>query len=166
MNLQKILWNELEYAKKNEYYITEYIAFIKAVKKWAEIIVLLLVTSGLAAWLSTQDTKWAVASSIVSVLAKIAELVVEKFVANDEYVQDLADLKKDWLRHFHVVEKIWLEWYIEGKEEVDILQYYLSEIVPNKASLEEKDSEIKIWRFFFLNNKSDKRTELAMNVYN
>jgi hypothetical protein len=166
MELNNILWAELNYSKKYELFLTEYIAFIKGSKKYAEIATLVFSSSGLVSWISTKDTKWLAISSVVSVAAKVAELFVDKLIANDEYVQDLAEFKTEWLAHFYKVEKIFLQWHLGEAASDCVLNYYFDVIVPSRQLLEKKDAEIKIWRFPHLNWISDKRTNKSMSIYN
>ncbi len=156
----------MDYAKKNEIYLTHYISFQKGFKKALEIAVLVLTSTGLLSWLEaskqvTTLTKWSIGISIV---LQLAQLLLDKVVANDEYIDDLRHLKKLWVEHFDRLENIHLSMTHDDLTDKESLKLY-KETKPFLQLIEDLDSDLKIWTWFFIDNKANKLTKQYMNKY-
>jgi hypothetical protein len=155
------------YAKKNDEFISIYISFLKSTKKFFEITILLLTSSGFLTWISTKNTNSiliGVSIGLASFL-QILELVQDKLIANDEYIDDVIELRKQWILYFDKLEKVWLDLNHKRIDEIKASDIF-SKLKPLKQSIENKDSDIKLWEFFFLKRKADELTNNFMTRYN
>jgi hypothetical protein len=165
--MRTVIWNEMYYAKKNDEFISIYISFLKSTKKFFEITILLLTASGFLTWISTKNTNsLLIGLSIgLATFLKLLELMQDKLIANDEYIDDVIELRKNWIIYFDKLEKVWFDLNqkrIDDNKASDIF----SELKTLKLSIEQADSDIKLWNFFFLNRKADKLTNNYMTRYN
>ena len=162
-----LIWNEMYYAKKNDEFISIYISFLKSTKKYFEITILLLTSSGFITWISTKNTNSiliGVSIGLASFL-QLLELVQDKLIANDEYIDDVIELRKNWIIYFNKLEKIWLDLNQKRIDDIKASDEFL-ELKPLKLSIEQADSDIKLWELFFLKRKADKLTNNFMTRYN
>ena len=165
--MRTLIWNEMYYAKKNDEFISIYISFLKSTKKFFEITILLLTTSGFLTWISTKNTNsiFIGISVGLATFLKLLELVQDKMIANDEYIDDVIELRKNWIIYFDKLEKIWLDLNQKRIDDNKASDTF-SELKPLKLSIEQADSDIKLWSFFFLNRKADRLTNSFMTRYN
>lgn len=156
----------MDYAKKNELYLTRYISFQKGFKKSLEIAILLLTSTGLLTWLDankqvTTLTKWSIGLSIV---LQLAQLLLDKVVANEEHIDDLRHLKKLWVEYFDKLEHIHFSIFHDNMTDKEAFDRYMA-TKPFRQNIEDLDSDIKIWGLFFITNKSNNLTKQYMSRY-
>lgn len=85
--MRTLIWNEMYYAKKNDEFISIYISFLKSTKKFFEITILLLTSSGFITWISTKNTNSILIGISIGLASflQLLELLQDKLIANDEY---------------------------------------------------------------------------------
>lgn len=161
-----IIWKEMYYAKKNEEYITLYISFLKSIKKYIDLIIIIFTSTGVLSWFSeNKESKiiMGVCLVIVGIFQSI-EIIQTKFIASDEYIDDAIDLKLQWIAYFNKLEKLLLDTKINKTDNSTILSSY-NRLKSLKQSIEKKDSDIKLWRIHIINKKADLRTNNFMYRY-
>ena len=165
--MRTLIWNEMYYAKKNDEFISIYISFLKSTKKFFEITILLLTSSGFITWISTKNTNSILIGVSVGLASflQLLELLQDKLIANDEYIDDVIDLRKNWIIYFDKLEKIWLDLNQKRIDDIEASDAFL-ELKKIKLSIEQTDSNIKLWEPFFLKHKADKLTNNYMTRYN
>lgn len=163
--MRGILWHEMYNAKKNDEYIVVYIALLKTSKKFFELSILLLTSTGFIVWLSSKNTSIFIGLSTgLAAFLKILELIQDKIVASDEYIKDVIDLRFKWMTYYDNISKIWLNLEHERINNDEASRQF-EKLRSKKRDIEIDDSNIKIWQIFFLNNKADLRTNKHMEQY-
>lgn len=164
--MRNLIWNEMCYAKKNDEYITIYISFQKSLKKFFEMITLILTSSGFIAWLSTKNTNSIIVGISIGLAAfvQLLQLLQDKVIVSDEYINDVIALRKRWISHFDKLEKLWLDLEHEKVDDIAASDIFL-ELKIEKMSIEEADSGIKIWKIFFLDKNANELTNNYMTRY-
>ena len=165
--MRVLIWNEMYYAKKNDEFISIYISFLKSTKKFFEITILLLTSSGFITWISTKSTSSILIGLSIglALFLQLLGLVQDKLIANDEYIDDVIELRKNWIIYFDKLEKIWLDLNQKRIDDNKASDTF-SELKTFKLLIEQADSDIKLWNFSFLNRKADRLTNNFMTRYN
>lgn len=154
------------YAKKNEEFISIYISFLRTTRKFIDFFTLLFTTTGIISWFSENNESMiftGISLFLVGFL-QIVDIIQTKFVASDEYIDDVRQLKTKWITYFDSLEKIWFDINIKKIDNSIIVDYFL-EIKPIKQNLEDLDSDIKLWKIPFINKRADILTTNFMNSY-
>ena len=164
--MENIIWNEMYYVKKNEEYITLYISFLKSIKKAIDFIVLIATSTGIVSWtLNSQENKVIVGISLfIAGIFQVIEIIQTKFIASDEYLDNVIELKLQWAIYFDKLEKQLLDIIIDKKDNSIILKSY-NKLNPLKQTIVKKDGEIKLWIIEFLNKKANILTNNFMKRY-
>lgn len=160
------IWNEMYYAKKNEEFISVYISFLRTTRKFIDFFTLLFTTTGIISWFSENNESMiftGISLFLVGFL-QVVDIIQTKFVASDEYIDDVRQLKKNWTSYFDNLEKIWFDINIKKIENSIIVDSFL-EIKPMKQSIEELDSDIKLWQIPFITKKANILTTNFMKRY-
>ena len=164
--MKSIIWEEMYYAKKNEEYIALYISFIKSTKKYIDFSTLIFSSLGVASWLSDKDgSKIIMGISLVLVaVLQVIEIIQIKFIASDEYIDDLRDLKSKWTKYFSDLENIFIDSKVNKIDEKTSANLF-KKLKPLKIEIENIDSDIKIWIINKLNKKADILSNNFMKRY-
>jgi len=160
------IWNEMYYAKKNEEFISAYISFLRTTRKFIDFFTLLFTTTGIISWFSENNESMiftGISLFLVGFL-QVVDIIQTKFVASDEYIDDVRQLKKNWTSYFDSLEKIWFDINIKKIENSIIVDSFL-EIKPIKQSIEDLDSDIKLWQIPFITKKTNILTTNFMKRY-
>ncbi|SOD80941.1 hypothetical protein [Spirosoma fluviale] len=161
--MNSILWDELYDVKKHTVYLIKYLAFLKSIKKYFEITTILLTSSGFIVWLSDKGAVWTGVSAGLATFVKLLELLQDKFIANDEYMEDVAELRDKWCDYLDLLESLWIDYRISITQKEASERF--KQIKERKKEIEKSDSRIKIWIIFSVNRKADKETSAYMQRY-
>lgn len=164
--MRTIIWREMYYAKKNEEYIVLYLSFLRSTKKYIDFLILIFTSTGVLSWISkNEESKLIMGFSLFLVgVLQVIEIIQTKFIASDEYIDNIRGLKSKWTTYFDDLENIWIDTKvnkINNSESADSFQ----KLKPFRQSIEDIDSDIKIWKIFFLNKKADLQTTNFMKRY-
>jgi hypothetical protein len=164
--MKSIIWEEMYYAKKNEEYIVLYISFIKSTKKYIDFSTLIFSSLGVASWLSDKDgSKIIMGISLVLVaVLQVIEIIQIKFIASDEYIDDIRDLKSKWSMYFNDLEDILIDIKVNKVDDKTSASSF-QKLKPLKQEIEHIDSDIKIWNRKKINTKADLLTNNFMKRY-
>jgi hypothetical protein len=164
--MKGIIWDEMYLAKKNEEYIVLYISLIKSIKKYIDFSTLIFSSLGVVSWLSDKEgSKLIMGLSLILVaILQIIEIIQIKFIASDEYIDDIRELKSKWTTYFNDLEDILIDIKVE-KINNKTSAVSFQKLKPFKQSIEHIDSDIKIWILPRLNKKADLLTTNFMKRY-
>ena len=154
------------YAKKNEEYIISYISFLKSTKKYIDFFILIFTSTGVISWMSENEhSKIVVGFCLFAVgILQVIEIIQTKFIASDEYIDNLRDLKSRWTTYFDDLENIWIDMKVNKINNIESANIFQS-LKPYRQSIENIDSDIKIWKIFHINKKTDLLTTKFMKRY-
>lgn len=159
-----ILWDELYDVKKHTVYLIKYIYFLKSVKKFFELTTIALTSSGFIVWLSDKGSVWTGVSAGLATGVKLLELIQDKLIANDEYMEDVAELRDKWCDYFNELESLWIGYRVGTFNEKQASDQFGS-FKKVKADIDKSDARIKIWIIWTVNRKSNTETTNYMKRY-
>ena len=159
-----ILWDELYDVKKHTVYLIKYISFLKSVKKFFELTTIALTSTGFIAWLSDKGSLWTGISAGLATGIKLLELIQDKLIANDEYMEDVAELRDKWCNYLSELESLWIGYQVKTFNEAQASEKFRS-FKKIKADIDKSDARIKIWIIWLVNKKSDMETTNYMKRY-
>ena len=164
--MRTLIWKEMYYAKKNEEFISIYISLLRTTRKFIDLSTYFFTATGIIAWFSeNKENKFYIGLSLALLaFIQIVDIIQTKFVASDEYIDDVRELKTNWIMYFDKLEKIWFDINIKKIENSIIVDSFL-EIKPMKQSIEELDSDIKLWQIPFITKKANILTTNFMKRY-
>lgn len=164
--MTNILWDEMYYAKKNIEFLSIYISFIRTTRKYIDFFTLLFTTTGIISWFSENNENliFTGISLFLAAFLQVVDIIQTKFVASDEYIDDIRQLKAKWITYFDTLEKIWFDIRIK-KIESSIIADLFIETKPLKQSIEDIDSDIKLWQLSFITKKANILTNNFMRRY-
>lgn len=151
-------------AKKLDIYLNKYVSFHKSVKKWFSIITIILSSTSLIAWLNDKNSLFTGLSIGLSIIAKLLELLQSHIIASDEYLNDIIEIRNQWLEYFFAIEIIFIEYQFSIIDKTTTIEKY--KLNRNlKKDIESKMGNLKIWMFYCMNKSTDKETNFYMNKY-
>ena len=164
--MTNILWDEMYYAKKNIEFLSIYISFIRTTRKYIDLFTLLFTTTGIISWFSENNENliFTGISLFLAAFLQVVNIIQTKFVASDEYIDNVRQLKAKWITYFDTLEKIWFDIRIK-KIESSIIADLFIETKPLKQSIEDIDSDIKLWQLSFITKKANILTNNFMRRY-
>ena len=164
--MTNILWDEMYYAKKNIEFLSIYISFIRRTRKYIDLFTLLFTTTGIISWFSENNENliFTGISLFLAAFLQVVDIIQTKFVASDEYIDNVRQLKAKWITYFDTLEKIWFDIRIK-KIESSIIADLFIETKPLKQSIEDIDSDIKLWQLSFITKKANILTNNFMRRY-
>ncbi len=164
--MTNILWDEMYYAKKNIEFLSIYISFIRTTRKYIDLFTLLFTTTGIISWFSENNENliFTGISLFLAAFLQVVDIIQTKFVASDEYIDNVRQLKAKWITYFDTLEKIWFDIRIK-KIESSIIADLFIETKPLKQSIEDIDSDIKLWQLSFITKKANILTNNFMRRY-
>ena len=150
------------YAKKNIEFLSIYISFIRTTRKYIDLFTLLFTTTGIISWFSENNENliFTGISLFLAAFLQVVDIIQTKFVASDEYIDNVRQLKAKWITYFDTLEKIWFDIRIK-KIESSIIADLFIETKPLKQSIEDIDSDIKLWQLSFITKKTNILTLLT-----
>ncbi len=109
--MTNILWDEMYYAKKNIEFLSIYISFIRTTRKYIDLFTLLFTTTGIISWFSENNENliFTGISLFLAAFLQVVDIIQTKFVASDEYIDNVRQLKAKWITYFDTLEKIWFD---------------------------------------------------------
>ena len=154
------------YAKKNIEFLSIYISFIRTTRKYIDLFTLLFTTTGIISWFSENNENliFTGISLFLAAFLQVVDIIQTKFVASDEYIDNVRQLKAKWITYFDTLEKIWFDIRIK-KIESSIIADLFIETKPLKQSIEDIDSDIKLWQLSFITKKANILTNNFMRRY-
>lgn len=160
--MNNILWNDMLECKKHDIYLNKYISFHKAVKKIISIVTIVLTSTGIISFLE----KWQYTEVvlILSFLSKSLELLQSHIIANDEYLNDIHEIRSKWIEKYFKLEIIFLDFSFGNISEIESLERYKL-LKPLEKEISDKMGNIKIWEFWYMNRVSNKYSNLLMKKY-
>ena len=164
--MTNILWDEMYYAKKNIEFLSIYISFIRTTRKYIDLFTLLFTTTGIISWFSENNENliFTGISLFLAAFLQVVDIIQTKFVASDEYIDNVRQLKAKWITYFDTLEKIWFDIRIK-KIESSIIADLFIETKTLKQSIEDIDSDIKLWQLSFITKKANILTNNFMRRY-
>ncbi len=164
--MRTIIWREMYYAKKNEEYIVLYLSFLRSTKKYIDFFILIFTSTGVISWISdNKESKIIMAFSLFTVgVLQVIEIIQTKFVASDEYIDNIRALKAKWTTYFDDLENILIDTKVNKINNTESANSF-QKLKPFRQSIEDIDSDLKIWNIFFLNKKADLITTNFMKRY-
>lgn len=162
--MNNLYWNEMYDSKKFDIYLNKYVSFHKTVKKTINIITIILTSTSLIAWLSNRGATFTGIALGLSAFSKLLELLQNQFIASDEYLSDVSELRILWIEYYLIVQKIFVDFRLKKIDKNQAWDEY-SRNSELKKKIEEKQGNTKIWIFWHLNKSSDKETTNYMRRY-
>jgi hypothetical protein len=160
----RILWDELYDAKKNEIYITQYLSFLKSVKKILEIATILLTSTGFISWLADKGSVWTGISAGLATTVKLIELIQDKLIANDEYIENVAILGDNWHNYSSELDSLWIDYMVDKVDDKQASEIF-KKLKRRKKEVMKTGGRIKVWVFWTVNDSSDEETTNYMKRY-
>ena len=130
------------------------------------LFTLLFTTTGIISWFSENNENliFTGISLFLAAFLQVVDIIQTKFVASDEYIDNVRQLKAKWITYFDTLEKIWFDIRIK-KIESSIIADLFIETKPLKQSIEDIDSDIKLWQLSFITKKANILTNNFMRRY-
>lgn len=149
--------------KYGEIYLSKYLYRQRNLKKFFNVLTLLVSVSGIFSWKYFEDYVWIVFLFIAAM--QLFTLVENEIIRSNKEVEDLVSFKMDYTKYFNQLEKLWTQYHYQQISETTAINHYFKLKTKYGEKIEAIDSQINIRRYKRMMKKTDEEMKHYFNIY-
>lgn len=155
------LWYEIAQARFGFEYLALFLDVQKWRKKWFKILVLIFSTGGIMGWkIWEYEYATQIACGVIAVV-ELFQLLENQIILKDEKLEKLSDLRIKYLEYSNHLEKLWLEFETETRDETTTRDIYFKLRNKEYVEIQKMDNELDIPQI----EKTKKKAESIASNY-
>lgn len=161
--MRDVIWYELVQIKFGEKYLALYLSLQHKLKKLFKIFILIFSGSGILGWQLWQPIAW-IALVLIAII-QLLSLIENQIIRSDDQIAEIAKLRELYLKYFHKLEKLWIEFDNEEINDSVAKEQFFEVRKTDLEPLEALDNKIGIKKWTRLIASADKETRDYFQTY-
>lgn len=161
--MRDVIWYELVQIKFGEKYLALYLSLQHKLKKTFKIFILIFSGSGILGWQLWQPIAW-IALVLIAII-QLLSLIENQIIRSDDQIVEIAKLRELYLKYFHKLEKLWIEFDNEEINDSVAKEQFFEFRKADLEPLEALDNKIGIKKWSRLIASADKETRDYFQTY-
>ena len=142
-----------------EVYLTKYIGFQRTLKKYFQIMTLIVSLNGILSWKYFEGYVWV--AFILIAIVQLLLLIENQIIRSDKEIEEISKLRMMYTRYFNKLEILWDKHQSDQINEKKAMKQYFELRQNDWENIEELDCKLNIKRY----KKTEKYTEIETNHY-
>ena len=157
------IWYEMVNMKYGEIYLSKYLGRQRNLKKFFQIMTLIVSASGILSWKYFENYAWI--AFILIIAMQLLLLVENQLIRSDKEIEEISNLRMLYTKYFNKLEKLWVDFHSERITEDESADKYFSYRNDDWVKIEELDCKLDIKRYKRFMNKTEEETSNYIKRY-
>lgn len=157
------IWYELVNIKYGEIYLTKYLSLQRTLKKYFQILTLLVSLSGILGWKYFENYVWV--AFILIAIVQLILLIENHLIRTDAEIEEISSLRMMYTRYFNKLEILWTKYQYKQLDEENTINEYFELRQSDWEKIEELDCKLNIKKYNVLMKNTEIETNNYLNKY-